>query len=293
MKILTVKRALEMNNFNKTISIFYSDVNGDEMLNGILCRKACTLKSGEERTFDIADHEAKIFAVIDDQYNKIIIAEYSVNSNLNFIKFKLKSNPNSKNGFEYIFAEQKVRTRKFSSKFIGALCGGLIVSFILFLFTIYYFGDVIYLHFLSKSKVPKDFETGEYSITLSKAFEQDYQNKNYYAVYYTPDPCLVYVGKEDLEKAPQLQDISLREYCLLLMEVNNDSHLSISEKDGMMYYVDEVMGQALGKDERFICYTYVYKTDDAFWFVQFFSTADRSYYWEDCYHEWAKSMKFN
>ena len=197
MKILTVKRALEMNNFNKTISIFYSDLNGDEVLNGILCRKACTLKSGEERTFDIADQEAEIFAVIDDQYNKIIIAEYSVNSNLNFTKFELKSNPNSKNGFEYIFAEQKVRTRKFSSKFIGALCGGLIVSFILFLITIYYFGDDIYLHFLSKSKVPKDFETEEYSITLSKAFEQDYQNQNYYAVYYTPDPCLVYVGKED------------------------------------------------------------------------------------------------
>ncbi len=85
-------------------------------------------------------------------------------------------------------------------------------------------------------------------------------------------------GKEDLDGV----------LCHKSCDLNNVS--TVIERDGMTYFVFENKDKNTGVKHKY--YLYVYKTDDAYWMVQFGSPIDRADYWEDCYHEWAKSMQF-
>ena len=286
MKILTVKRGIDAGPTIKPLAIYCSTPSGEEEIEGIFCKKVCSLRPGEERTFDVNDSEAELFAVFDADGNKIV-GRYSVGNNLNFTKLILKRAPQNED-YEFVFSEQKVRAPRLSRKLVGAICAGALILVILLGLIAYYWGGNIYWFFKGRSKTPMQFETSEISITLTRAFVQDFANKDCHATYYSPDPCWVFIDSDEFEDVPELEDITLSEYCILLMEANGDEHLEPVYLDGMMYYVDEVIAD----EEEFIIYTYVYRSDDSFWFVQFGSTVERSEYWEKCYQEWAKSVEF-
>ena len=160
------------------------------------------------------------------------------------------------------------------------------VVMVLCLIAIHLYYPIMY-HIYSISKVPAVFETEDMSITLTKAFVK-VDDENFYDRYASGSGCLVRVIREEFEKYPQLSGIDADEYCNLAQKANGDSGIPISHTDGLTYFVVK----DIVNERETIFYMFAYKTDDAFWLIQFGGYADEADYWIDSFVDFAKSVEF-
>lgn len=141
----------------------------------------------------------------------------------------------------------------------------------------------------SCSSSDKVFSSKGMSITLTDEFKE---NKEYYGMtYYDSEEAQVYVAKEEiavLEEKGEETDFDLKGYADYLLKSISVT-AEIKTEDGITYF-------EYSKKPDDIKYNYfvsVYKTEEAFWFIQFSCQSDKINEYRPLFAKWAKSVFFD
>ena len=136
---------------------------------------------------------------------------------------------------------------------------------------------------------PKEFSSDGITITLDDRFTQT--SVENYTVAFDSEDIAVFVLKEPFSLAEGFGDLSLDEYADLV--VNSNSLTSDSKKisdDRICIEYDAVPAES---GERYFYYSYLFKTDDAFWIVQFTTREDKVEKYYPKFEEWVKTVSFS
>lgn len=142
---------------------------------------------------------------------------------------------------------------------------------------------------LYKKATPKTFSKAGMSITLTSDFvEKEHVS---FTVVYSSTESAVLVIKEEFSLAQDFEgfdDLTLSEYCQLVID-NNKINAEVKTDNDLTYYENEYT--ANGKEYKYFCP--VLKSDDAFWFFQFYCEKGIYDKHADSFIEWTKSIKFD
>jgi hypothetical protein len=135
----------------------------------------------------------------------------------------------------------------------------------------------------------KTFSKAGLSITLTAAFNE--KSVVAYTGYYESRTSAVATLKEEFSNLRSMgiyEDTSLREYAQLVQRANQ-TRASIEERDGIIYF--EYERAVAGKEFTYLAT--VFKSEDAFWLVQFFSETKDYNKHRDDFFKWAGSVSFD
>jgi len=288
MRNLTIKRTKSFVASFAKMKIYIEDTTSSEMLiNDTPCRKIGDLKNGEEKTFQIGEQEAKVF-VITDKLSKNYCNEYyqlSEGQEDIFLSGKNRFNPANGNAFRFdnneseeIVANRKQGARKgllilIVAAVVGAFVGYAITSGL----------------FSNKTPDAKTFSSNGMTITLTDEFrETDTEN---YTVAYDSKNVAVAALKEAFTLADGSGDYTLEQYADLVIQANNLSSTEIKTADGLTSFEYDFTNPETNDSYKY--FSYVYKTNDAFWLIQFATTSKNAEKLAPQITEWAKSVRFS
>lgn len=288
MRNLTIKRTKTFVGSLAKLKIYIEDPTSREItINNTPCRKIGELKNGEEKTFQIGEQAAKVFVIADKLSKNICNEYYQISDGQEdvFLSGKNKFNLANGNAFRFdnnnseeVIANRKRGTRKGLLVLAIAIIVGLIVGCLIG------FGSV-----LGQKPEAKTFSSDGMTITLTNEFyETDIEG---YTVTYDSKNVGVFVLKEEFTLAEGFENYSLEEYADLVIENNNLESSEIKTGEGLTYFEYEFVNSETNDTYRF--FSYVYKTDDAFWLVQFALLNKNVDSFSQQITEWAKSIVFS
>lgn len=288
MRNLTIKRTKSFVGCLAKMKIYIEDPTSCEItINNTPCRKIGDLKNGEEKTFQIGEQAAKIF-VIADKLSKSYCNEYYQLSDGQediFLSGKNKFNPANGNAFRFDNnkSEEILANRK-----RGTLKGLLILVIAVLVGTIV--GYSISVGLLSdQTPEMKIFSSNGMTVTLTNEFKEvDIEN---YTATYDSKNVAVFALKEAFALADGFENCSLEEYADLVIKNNNVGPAEIKTVEGLTYFEYEFVNPETNDTYRY--FSYVYKTNDAFWLVQFATPDKNVEKFTQQITEWAKSVKFS
>lgn len=286
MRNLTIKREKSFVACLVKMKVYIADPEAGQMvINGIKCRKLGTLKNGEEKTFEIGDVAARVFVIGDSLSKNFCNDYYDIPEGTEDIRLvgRNKYNPASGNAFRFdgndlppdVIENRKKGTRKGAIILVVCIAIGFVVGFLL--------SSGVF----SKLNVkPQAFYDSGVKIVLTNEFAKvDHEN---YTVCYGSEDVAVLVIKEAFADYEGSEDYTVRDYGEIVLE-NNQLTSELKTHDGLTYFVYENYGE---NNKFFQYYAFTYKSDDAFWLVQFAVVdKDASEYEADIF-EWAESVEF-
>ena len=258
---------------------------GDITIDGVSCRILGKLKNGETKTFVIDDFAARVFAFADKLSKDWCFDVYQLDAGYEdlFLAGKHTYAPFSGNPFRFhnnnstIAQEGRKKSNKRSITVIivCAVIGGLIG----------YFGASGSNSSEPMSIVPQTFENAYFSITLTESF--DTTTYDGFDACYESNDVLVLASRETFDGDEEFAQLSLTEYGQLIIDANELGGY-VSGGDGLVYfsYTEKIDGDDYNYD------VYLYKSDDAFWMIQFVTFADTTSLYQDSITQWAKSVTF-
>ena len=134
----------------------------------------------------------------------------------------------------------------------------------------------------------KDFTAKGITITLTDEFEK-VKDKRFEVSYATEDVS-VFVLKEKFSSAEGFSDYTLDQYAEKMIESNSLTTAELGFKDDLTYFTYNAENTETNKN--IVYYSYVYKSHDAFWAVQFAVEDANVEKYEKKIFEWAKTVKF-
>ena len=287
MRNLTIKREKSFVGSLAKMKIYIEDSTSNEMrINDIPCRKIGDLKNGEEKTFQIDEQKAKIFVIADNlsknycnEYYQLPEGQESI-----YLSGKNKFNPANGNAFRFDNneSEENIANRKHGTRkglliliaaiIMGAVAGYLITSAL----------------FLNKTPKPKDFSSNGMTITLTDEFTKaDVEN---YTAAYDSKNVAVLALKEEFALVDGSQNYTLEQYGDLVLQNNNLSSAKIENIDGLTTFEYELTNPDTKDTYKY--FSFVYKTNDAFWIVQFATLTENADEYRSKIFEWAKAISF-
>ena len=286
MRKLTIKRTKSFVACLGKMKVYIEDsTSGELVINDVPCRKLGTLKNGEEKIFEIDDSAAKVF-VIADKLSKNYCNDYyelPEGSEDVYLSGKNKYNPAAGNAFRFdnnpsegALANRKRGKKKGLIIFLAAIAVGLVLGF------------AISAGIRSNSS-PKDkmFLYDNLRIKLTSEFKQ--VNAEGYDVAFEAKDVAIFVLKEEFTGAEGFENYSLMEYADLLIKANGLSS-EVGVKDGQILFTYDAVNEETNNAYRY--YTYVYKSTDAFWMIQFAISVDDVGEYEPNISKWASSVCF-
>ncbi len=285
MRNLTIKRQKSFVASLMKVQVYIEDYTcQDTVIKDVPCRKLGSLKNNEEKTFAIGDNEAKVF-VIGDKLSKGFCNDYyTVPAGIEDIYLTGKNRYNPLNGNAFLFDgvtdEEALKNRKKSKK-IGTIV--LIVAVIVGFLLGFLKG------FFEDYAQPETFVLDEMSITLTDQFEKVETLDSDFTL--ESNDVVVFVVKEDFSLLEDFGELTLEEYGELVIENNGLSEVSELYEDEELLYFDYIYeDDETGLDIYYL--SYVYKSEQAFWVVQFSVYDKESYDYLDSFYEWASSVEF-
>ena len=131
------------------------------------------------------------------------------------------------------------------------------------------------------------FRVGEMEISLDESFAQ--APVQGLEACYTSEHVDVFVLREDFSLAEGLGDQTLLQYGADVVAGNEQAQgAAVTEKNGLTYF--EYEGEQGGV--RFVLLSYLYKSENAFWVVQFATPEVKREHLEGSVEAWAKSVRF-
>lgn len=288
MRNLTIKRTKSFVGSLAKMKIYIEDATSNEMLiNNIPCRKIGDLKNGEEKTFQIGEQEAKVFVIADRISKNYCNAYYQLPEGQEdiFLSGKNKFNPANGNAFRFdnneseeIVANRKHGTRKGALILIIAAVVGAVVGF-----------SITSGLFSNKTPDVKTFYSNGMTITLTEEFKKmDIEN---YTVAYDSKNVAVFALKEEFTLADGFEDYTLEQYADLVIQTNGLGSAEIKTVAGLTYFEHNFTNPQTNDDYRY--FSYVYKTNDAFWLIQFTTLNENADEYAQQITAWAKSVEFS
>ena len=287
MRNLTIKRTKSFVGCLAKMKIYIEDFTSNEMfINNTPCRKIGDLKNGEEKTFQIGEQEAKVF-VIADQLSKNYCNEYYQLSDGQediYLSGKNKFNPTNGNAFRFDNNEsEEVRLNRKCGMRKGVLI--LIIAAIVGAIIGYSFTSGL---FSNKAPDIKTFSSNGMSITLTDEFKED-DVKNFTVSYESKNMAVVAL-KEAFTLMDGFEDYTLEQYANLVIKANNLDSAKIKNVEGLTHFEYDFTNPETQKTYRY--FSYVYKTNDAFWLIQFATLNENADDYAQQITEWAKSVDF-
>jgi hypothetical protein len=286
MRNLTIKRTKSFVGCLAKMKIYIEDFTSNEMfINNTPCRKIGDLKNGEEKTFQIGEQEAKVF-VIADQLSKNYCNEYYQLPEGEWdiaLTGRNKFNPAGGNAFRFDnndSAEVKANRKKGTTIGLMVPIAAVVVGLVV--------GNLIGKGVTIKMVEPKDFSYDKMSITLTEEFEKT--DMEGFTVAYGSKDVAVFAIKESFSLQEDVGSLTLKEYANIVIEKNNRD-ATVKEKDGLTCFEFDYLNPETKEAYRY--FAYVYKSEDAFWLVQFAVLKENSDTYEEKIGEWAKSVEFS
>ena len=270
------------------MKIYIEDPTSCEItINNTPCRKIGDLKNGEEKTFQIGEQAAKVF-VIADKLSKNFCNEYYQLSDGQediFLSGKNRFNPANGNAFRFdnniseeVLANHKRTTRKGLLILAVAIIVGAIVGY-----------SIVFGLLSGQTPKMKTFSSNGMTVTLTNEFKEvDIEN---YTATYDSKNVAVFTLKEAFALADGIENCSLEQYADLVIKNNNIGSAEIKTDEGLTYFEYEFVNPEINDTYRF--FSYVYKTNDAFWLVQFATLDENVEKFAQQITEWAKSVEFS
>ncbi len=132
----------------------------------------------------------------------------------------------------------------------------------------------------------RTFRAGGLEIVLDTSFAEAYADG--YEGCYTSEHVDVFILKENFSLSEELKSMSLSDYATAMIQGNSLSGSKLKE-DGDLVYFDYQITLATGK----FCYvSYLYKTEKAFWTVQFAVPELYREQLKTSLSQWARSVSF-
>ncbi|MBR2343255.1 MAG: hypothetical protein IKA64_03280 [Clostridia bacterium] len=288
MRNLTIKRTKSFVGCLAKMKIYIEDHASVELvINDTPCRKIGELKNGEEATFQIGEGAAKVFVIADkvsrnycNDYYQLPEGEEDV-----VLTGKNKYNPASGNAFRFdgndneeVRASRKRGTRRGLRVLIISGIIGLVIGILIALLP-----DIIV------ANTPKTFSAYEMSITLTEEFEE--MTYGTYSAVFGSENVAVFALEEEFALAEGFGDYTLEEYAELIIEGNGIEYAELKKDGELTYFEYSFSNPETGVIYRYFCY--VYKTDDAFWLIQFATPTDKVDKYAPKIRDWAGSVKFS
>ena len=287
MRNLTIKREKSFVGSLAKMKVYIEDPTSNEIsINDIPCRKIGDLKNGEEKTFQIDEQEVKIY-VIADKLSKNYCNEFyqlSAGQEDIFLSGKNKFNPANGNAFRFDNNEsnENIVNRKH-----GTRKGLLILIAAIIVGTVFGYSITSNL-FSNKTPESKVFSSNGMTITLTDEFvKTDVEN---YTVAYDSKNVAVFALKEAFALADGFQDYTLEQYGDLVLQNNNLSSSKIEDKEGLTGFEYEFTNPDTKDTYKY--FSFVYKSNDAFWLVQFATLTENVDKYSSKINEWAKTISF-
>ena len=287
MRNLTIKRTKGFVACLGVMKIYIEDpVAGELLINETRCRKIGTLKNGEEKTFQIENNEAKVFVIADrvsrnycNEYYQLPEGEEDI-----YLTGKNIFNPANGNAFQFdnnqrpgIMESRKKGTKKGLVILVIALIAGVAVG---------KFASSALLSGFGASK--ETFSCRDMSITLTEDFKE--VNISGYTTAYESKDVAVFVLREGFNLMDGLEDYTLKQYANLVIQSNNLKSVQVKNQGGLTYFTYEYTNAQTGDTYQY--FSYVYKSDNAFWLVQFATLEDNVDNYEKDITKWAKTVTF-
>ncbi len=265
-----------------TLKVYIEDYENEELkINDIPCRKLGELKNGEERNFVVGDQAAKLYVIFDKLSKNYSNEFYQLPEGTGDIVLSGKCQYNPATGNAFRFDNNSDEAVKKNRK--KGLIRGIIILAVAVLVGVA-LGILSNMDFASD----KEFTYGDMQITLTDAFVED-ENINYTITYYTNEVG-IYVDQYDVSVIPELKNATLdtfAEYTIFNYELGE---VTLKQDGDLAYFELTDMAGTDGKATHH--HLFLYKSDGAFWVVQFMTyESDAEDYREDIF-TWANSIKF-
>ncbi len=288
MRNLTIKRAKSFVGCLAKMKIYIEDPTSNEMhINDTPCRKLGDLKNGEEKTFQIDEQKAKIFVIADNLSKNYCNECYQLSDGQEdiFLSGKNKFNPANGNAFRFDnneseenIANRNRGTRKGLLVLIVAVVVGAVVGY-----------SITSTLFSNKTPDPKDFSSSGMTITLTDEFIK--ADAKDYTIAYDSKNVAIFALKEEFTLADGFQDYTLEQYGDLVLQNNNLSSSKIENTEGLTGFEYEFTNPDTKDTYKY--FSFVYKSNDAFWLVQFATLTENVDEYGPKIIEWAKTISFD
>lgn len=286
MRNLTIKRTKSFVASLMKMKIYIEDPTSDEIvINNVRCRKIGYLKNGEEKTFQIDERSAKVFVIADKLSKNYCNELYILPEGQEdiFLSGKNKFNLASGNAFRFdnnineaVSDNRKRGTRKGLVVFLASFLAGLLIFF------------AGYNLIFNPTPKEKTFSSDEMTITLTNEFEKMESDK--YIDVYESRKMVVFSSKEEFALFEGAENYTAKQYCDLTIQINNLDSSKTKTSDGLTYFEYDSVNPNTNKTYHY--FVYVYKTDDAFWMVQFALLKQNAYKYAPKIAKYAKSIVF-
>jgi len=287
MRKLTIRRKKSFVGCLAKMQVYIEDTSANDIeINNISCRKLGDLKNNEEKTFEIGEDSAKIFVIADKLSKDYCNDVYRISAGQEDVILSGINKFNPANGNAFLFdnnesEDVKQNRKKGAKKGLLVLCIAIIAGALVG----YIFGSGLFSG--AKAK-PKVFSENGMSITLTNEFKQTKTES--YTNCYDSAHVAVFALKESFALAKDFEKYTVEQYGELVLQSNNLSSSKLKDIDGLTGFEYESTNPDTKETFKYV--SFVYKSKDAFWLVQFaVRTADIDEYGAKI-TDWAKTVSF-
>lgn len=285
MRRLTIRRKKSFVACLSKVQVYIEDsVSPEIVISGVRCRKLGSLKNNEEATFDVSEAQAKIFVIADKLSKNYCNEFYQLPAGKEDIYLSGENKYNPANGNAFRFdnnetSEVLQNRKKGLVKGIIILCASFLVGSVI--------GYVAVSGLFAPKEVePKVFSDHGMSITLTNQFSKlDVEG---FTNCYDSSRIVVLVLEE---KFSSLQNnYTLEEYGKAVLSRNNRSSTELEEISGLLGFEYEYTNPDTKDTYKYLAF--VYKSNDAFWLVQFATMKENYSEYAPQMIKWAKTVSF-
>lgn len=293
MRNVTIERKKSFVGSLAKFRVFAEDAQApDMMIQGVPCRKVGEMKNGETITFEVGEEATKLFVINGQASQEFCVELYPLPAGSTdvFLSGACKLNPSAGNAFRFDDndSEEAQQVRKGSKK-TGVLA--TVLSILLCVLVGVGFGlvkgNVIKC---TKKAKEKNYTAMEMDITLDSSFKKESQIG--FAARFDSSDAEVFVervSKDDMGE--EFKNLTVDEFAQLVVEGGGFGYGRTLEHEGSLPYI-EFSKKDSSSGETVKGFVAFYKSENAYWDVQFYSLEKDFSKMRPSFVKWAKSVSF-
>lgn len=269
MRTLTVRRENRFAGGRGEFRLLIEDEAGTETVCGTKCSFLGYLENGEEHTFSVPDGDRRIFVtgntIPKKQCSDLVRLAPQGDVSLTG-HCKLVPCGGVRFYFDDVHEEETLENRKL------AVLQGLLVRLLAVLIGvtlgfIFVLADKALGWGLFDRPTPEDFSWNGMTVTLTDKFDETALSG--YDKAYSSKDCAVLINRDDFSAISIPDTLTAEDYLLYLREnnVDRDPSVPIRLRDGLVCF--EYINRADDSDKEYRYFVFAFRTDDAYWRIQF------------------------
>ncbi len=294
MRNLTIKREKSFANAFCKMRVYIEDQEfGDTKILGVPCRLLGKIKNGKTETFQIDNNSNRVFVIADQLTKGFCNDFYQLEAGEEDILLSGENRYNPLRGNAFNFhnndnPEALKNRKKSNAKGVAFLAICVVIGFCIGLWSAFSSVEEI---------TPEDgiFHCEEMSISLGQDFweyeNDDYESYGYDAFFYS-DNVNVSVVREDISLFENTEIETVEDYGNATIIYHRDYNPSkLQYQNGIAYFTTEYVDEVYNEEYKYC--TFLFKSDKAFWVVEFSALkADYAQYASQI-NAWAQSVSFD